>query len=185
MTARPQLRTPRATLASVAIVGALSVAGCAGVGGDDSSTASTTTGVRVVKIVDGDTLNVKINDTPQRIRAALDDSPEKSSTRYGAPECGGQQATEAFRRLIAGRRVTLRRPSTEDRDHYGRLIREILADGRSVDEELVREGWAKQFVVPAGGGGAAANRRIARAAADARQHRRGIWKVCGGFNRPQ
>lgn len=170
-------RRSHAAITVAAVIAGTGVCGCATF---DQDPAAATTGVRVLNVVDGDTLNVVLAGERERVRLALVQAPEVT----GTPMCGGPQATAALRRLITGHRLRLRRPSTQNRDRYGRLIREVLADGRSVDEQLVRDGWATQFRVPAGGGGAAANRRIARAAADARTHQRGVWKLCGSFDRP-
>lgn len=137
---------------------------------------------RVLRVVDGDTLRVRLDGQDERIRLALIDAPESSALRYGHAEPCGADATRRLRQLVANRRVRLTRPSSQDRDRYGRLLREVHAGGRSIDEQLVAEGWARPYRVPARGGGAAANRRIAAAADDARRHRRGVWARCGGFD---
>jgi micrococcal nuclease len=139
----------------------------------------------VLAVTDGDTIRVSLNGRTERIRMALLDAPEASSTRYGRPECGGSEATRRLENLLDGGRVTLTRPSSENRDKFGRLVREVRVDGRSVDEQMIRGGWAKPYRVPAADGGAAANRRIARAAATAKRKQRGVWALCGRFGRPQ
>lgn len=139
---------------------------------------------RVVRVVDGDTVHVRrTRGDTITVRLALVDAPEQSATRYGYAECGGRQATAFLRRCAHGT-VTLRRPGGEDRDRHGRHVRELVQNGRSVDEQLVAAGWAKPYRVPARAGGAAANDRVQRAAAAARREGRGVWRACGGFGRP-
>lgn len=156
--------------------------------GSQQQTATTDVGktATVVRVVDGDTVKVRSGRAgkTRTVRLALIDAPESSSQRYGHAECGGAEAKRALERLVAGRTVSVGRPSSERSvDRYGRLIREITVRGRSVDEQLARDGWAKPYRVPNGAGGRAANRRITRAAEDAKRHRRGVWSGCGGFGR--
>lgn len=182
----PEILIRRAGAALLTVALAAPVAGCAALDdvADQASVSSGGERGRVVKVVDGDTLRVRIaGGRTQRIRMARIDAPEQSTTRYAHPECGGAEATEQLQRLVAGATVTLSRPSSEDTDRYGRLVREVTVDGRSVDEAMARGGWAKPYRVPTASGGAAANRRIARAAADARRHRRGVWALCGAFGK--
>lgn len=167
--ARPGFTETAAVLACVA----LALAGCSA---DSTATTRTATDagataarLQVTRIVDGDTVwGTGRHDYVVKVRLALAEAPETSTTRYGHAECGGAPAARALRRLVAGRAVRLRRPGGEDEDQYGRTVAELFVRGRSVDEQLVRAGWAKPYRVPAAAGGADANRRIARAAADAR-----------------
>lgn len=138
---------------------------------------------RVTAVVDGDTVHVRAGGASTTVRLALVDAPESSRLRYGHAECGGAQAARFLRGLVAGREVRLRRPGGEDRDRYGRAVRELVVDERSVDLALLEAGWARPYRVPSRDGGAAAN-RAARAAADAaRRADRGAWALCGGFGR--
>ncbi|WP_036725179.1 thermonuclease family protein [Patulibacter minatonensis] len=186
-------RTPWVQALACTIV-ALAVNGCgtgtsgtgggAPPGGAGADGAPVRDGGRVTRVVDGDTVHVRIRGGgDETVRLALVDAPESSTTRYGRTECGGVEATTFLRRLVDGREVALRRPGGEDRDRFGRTVAELMADGRSVDEQVVAAGWAKPFRVPSTAGGSAANRRIRTAADDARTDRVGVWRLCGGFER--
>jgi endonuclease YncB( thermonuclease family) len=141
--------------------------------------------VRIVRVVDGDTVwGEGRGRRVVKVRLALADAPEVTATRFGRPECGGAQATRELRRLAYGRTARLRRPGGEGRDRFGREVAELVVDGRSVDERLVRTGWARPYRVPGRDGGTAANRRIQAAAAEARATGAGVWSRCGGFGRP-
>lgn len=65
---------------------------------------------------------------------------------YPQPEPFGNEAWQANRRLVEGKRVRLERDVSET-DKYGRLLRYVYADGVFVNAELVRQGlaWAKAY----------------------------------------
>src|SRR4051812_23345472 len=89
---------------------------------------------RVVGISDGDTLTVLKNDKTQvKIRLQGVDAPE-SGQDFGA------RAKEAASDLAFGETVTVK---VRDTDRYGRTVAEVvLPDGRSLNREMVRAGYA-------------------------------------------
>ena len=87
---------------------------------------------RVVKIADGDTLTIVIDDRQEKIRLSDIDTPERKQP-YGT------RAKQALAELTFGKTVTV---STTTRDRYGRVIGHITADGVDVNAELVRLGFA-------------------------------------------
>jgi len=91
-------------------------------------------------VVDGDTIVLA---SGERVRYIGIDTPEAT----GASEFFGPEATEANRRLVAGRRVRLER-DVSDRDRFDRLLRYLYVDGVMVNAELVREGFARVLVYP-------------------------------------
>jgi micrococcal nuclease len=94
-------------------------------------------------------------------------------------ECYGAAATEALRRLAAGRNVTLRRPlQGPATDRYGRTLADVFLNGASVNEALVREGaaeWYRSFASEDPDLG----HRLQAAEDDAVRARRGKWAACG------
>ncbi|MDD9955710.1 MAG: thermonuclease family protein [Anaerolineaceae bacterium] len=93
---------------------------------------------RVLRVIDGDTIEVSLNRRNRRVRYIGINTPERDEPCSNA-------ATAANRRLVGGRDVTLVR-GAEETDRYGRLLRYIYADGVFVNEALVREGFAENFV---------------------------------------
>lgn len=91
----------------------------------------------VVKVVDGDTIDVNIGGRVERLRYIGIDTPE-----YNEP-CGSE-ATQANAALVAGKTVQLVRDITE-RDKYGRLLRYVYVGDMLVEAELVRQGWAEAY----------------------------------------
>lgn len=85
----------------------------------------------VTSVVDGDTIVLENGETVRYIGI---DAPETN-------ECYGAEATEMNRQLVEGKTVILI-GDVEDRGRYGRLLRYVVADGRFVNAELVRLGYA-------------------------------------------
>ena len=138
----------------------------------------------VVAVIDGDTVVVRTGGREERVRLLGIDAPElhdseklaREVARSGRSPDAIQQLGAAARRaladLVADRTVTIER-DVEERDRYQRLLAWVWRDdGRLVNEEIVREGWAKTLTIPPN------VRHIARlraAQAEARAARRGLW----------
>jgi len=86
----------------------------------------------VTSVVDGDTI---VLDSGETVRYIGIDTPESG-------ECFGQEATEMNRQLVEGKTVILV-GDVEQRDRYNRLLFYVIADGRFVNAELVRLGYAR------------------------------------------
>jgi micrococcal nuclease len=101
----------------------------------------------VVRVVDGDTIIVRIDGAQDRVRYIGIDTPELPN--FGNPEEPfARAATEANEALVEDGQVCLERDISE-RDSFDRLLRYTwLADGRLVEEELVRQGLAEVVTFP-------------------------------------
>ena len=88
--------------------------------------------VDVVKVIDGDTLDVRSAQTELRVRLYGVDTPERGEACY-------EEATARLAAL-AGDQVQLL-PDARLTDQFGRELRYVYAvDGTLIDEELVTEG---------------------------------------------
>ena len=93
------------------------------------------TASEVIRVVDGDSLIVKINGIPQQIRLACVDAPEIGQYPYG------RLAMHAFRGSLPADSALTIYPIKKDR--YGRIIGHVFTPGGvDVAEELVRSGLA-------------------------------------------
>ena len=89
----------------------------------------------VVEVIDGDTIDVRIDEKIHQVRYYGIDAPEQGEECY-------QEATERNRELV-GTTVRLE-PDARDEDKHGRLLRYVFTDeGISVDAALMDEGLAK------------------------------------------
>jgi micrococcal nuclease len=93
--------------------------------------------VEVVKVIDGDTIDVKIDGKTQRIRYYGVDTPERGDRCF-------REATDRNEHLVGSTVLLLNDARNEDR--YERLLRYVfLADGTSVDATLVAEGFGRAW----------------------------------------
>ncbi len=132
---------------------------------------------QVVRVVDGDTVHVRRAgaSADETVRYIGVDTPE--SVKPGtAVECFAKAASARNATLVAGQRVTLV-VGTEPRDRYGRLLAYVFrdSDGRFVNAELLRGGFARTLTIPPNDRYAA---RFAALQATARAAGRGLWARC-------
>lgn len=98
--------------------------------------------VPLVSVTDGDTIKVTINGVNESVRFLLVDTPETSHPRYGKQPYG-DEAKAFTKSLLSGSTVLLEKDVSE-RDKYGRLLMYVYTpDGRSVQEELLKNGLAR------------------------------------------
>src|SRR5690242_5395513 len=130
---------------------------------------------RVERVVDGDTIVVRLGGSDERVRYIGMDTPE--DVKPGTPvQCYALAAAAANRRLVAGREVRLV-PDAEARDRYGRMLAYVYRepDGLFVNAELVRRGYARLLTIPPNVAHEGELRRLARRA---RAAGRGLWSRC-------
>lgn len=121
-------------------------------------------------VIDGDTVCARVEGRVERVRYIGIDAPEmRHITRGGEP--GGQEAREANRRLVKGKRLHLEL-DVVPRDRYGRVLAYVYAGERLVNAELVRQGYARASTVPPN---VKYERLLRRLQQEARDQRRGLW----------
>jgi len=122
---------------------------------------STTAGDRVVAVKDGDTIVLLQNGGQVTVRLYGVDTPEKTQDF-------GQKAKQFTSDLVFNKYVRL---IPKNKDRYGRTVGTIiLADGRSLNEELVRNGFAWHYKAYS------TDKNLANLEADARRYKRGLWQ---------
>jgi len=125
----------------------------------------------VVRIVDGDTIHVKIGDRVEKVRYIGMNTPEVHHPTKGV-EPGGREATDANRRLVSGKRVRLE-TDVQTRDRYGRLLAYVWVGDLMVNAELVRQGYAQVMTVPPNVRHQELFLKLQR---EAREAGRGLWR---------
>lgn len=130
---------------------------------------------RVISVVDGDTVNVKIRKGRKAsVRIIGIDTPEV----YGDVECGGPEASDSAKRMLEpGDRVRLvSDPTQQVKDRYGRLLRYIFRGTKDIGRAQVRRGWARVYVY----NHKPFQKTRAYKASQARAKRsgKGIWDLC-------
>lgn len=89
----------------------------------------------VIKIVDGDTIDVQLDSGPIRVRFHGIDTPERGQPWF-------KESTDALSALIENKRVQIE-PFEQDR--YERLVGIVFLDDLDVNAELVKRGHAWAF----------------------------------------
>jgi micrococcal nuclease len=128
---------------------------------------------RVIRVVDGDTILVDLGGRQERVRYIGIDTPETVAPDRPV-ECFGQEASDANKRLVAGKRVRLER-DVSDRDQYGRLLRYVYVDEQFINADLVRDGYATAVTFPPD---VRENARLRDLEREARAAGRGLWGRC-------
>ena len=126
----------------------------------------------VVRVVDGDTIDVQLADRVEKIRYIGVNAPEIHHPIRGE-EPGGREAAEANRRLVAGRHVRLEL-DVRTRDRYGRLLAYVWAGDTMVNAELVRLGYAQVMTVPPN---VKYQHLFVKLQREARDAHRGLWRA--------
>ncbi len=100
----------------------------------------------VVKVVDGDTIDINIPDgnyANTRIRLLGVDTPETDKSPKGAMYFGKEASEFSSKTALGQKVVVLMDKLSKPRDKYHRLLAHIkLADGRILNKELISNGCA-------------------------------------------
>jgi micrococcal nuclease len=143
---------------------------------DEPASGGRATGV-VTRVVDGDTVAVRIDGADQRVRYIGVDTPE--TVKPGTPvQCFGKAASAYNHRLVDGQSVRLHFDA-ERHDRYGRLLAYVYRarDGLFVNAALVRGGYATTLTIPPNTAHATQFATLERRA---RQRHRGLWSCPAG-----
>ena len=117
---------------------------------------------KVVGISDGDTLKVLTADKTQiTIRLEGIDCPEKSQSH-------GDKAKTALADLTFGKTVTVKKTG---QDRYGRTLALIYVGDMHMNDRMVADGWAWQFVKYN------CEERVAKLEKEARRAKKGLWAI--------
>ncbi|WP_085446025.1 thermonuclease family protein [Escherichia coli] len=115
---------------------------------------------RVIRVIDGDTIEIMVAREPVRVRLANIDAPERKQNY-------GRWSTGIMKSLVAGKAVTV---TYTHRDRYGRILGQVYGpDGMNINQFMVRAGAARVYeqyntdpVLPV-------------LQDEARQQKRGLW----------
>jgi micrococcal nuclease len=133
---------------------------------------ATTLEGNVVRVVDGDTIHVRIGARVESVRYIGVNTPEVHHPQRGE-EAGGREATAVNRELVAGKHVRLEL-DVQARDRYGRVLAYVWIGDVMVNAELVRLGYAQVMTVPPNVRHQSLFVKLQR---DARDARRGLWRT--------
>jgi micrococcal nuclease len=140
---------------------------------EDPNSGPSSSAALVTRVVDGDTIEARIDGEAEDIRLIGIDTPE--TVKPDTPvQCFGPRASHFSKRLLEGRRVRLVF-GVERRDVYGRLLAYVYLGRRFVNPILVRRGLARSLTIPPNDRFEPLFRRLELGAARAG---RGLWGAC-------
>ena len=118
----------------------------------------------VERVIDGDTIEVRVDDQTHTVRLIGADTPE---TKHPAKEVQyfGQEAIAFTKAALEGKTVQLQI------DRHGRLLRYVHLDGENFNARLIREGYAHAIQ----GFRYSMRAQFIRLEDEARRHGRGLW----------
>src|SRR3989338_3280538 len=119
-----------------------------------STTTPSSELVKVVRVVDGDTINVEINGKVEPVRYIGIDTPETVDPR---------KPVQCFEKDIT------------DRDKYSRLLRYVWLGDMLINQTLVEQGFAKSYSYPPD---VKYQDRFVEAEKQARDNKLGLWTAC-------
>jgi micrococcal nuclease len=139
--------------------------------------------VTIIKIVDGDTLEVLIDGVSNRVRIYRADTPETQNEQH----CGGSEATAFADWALSFNdepgTVYLERDKNT-RDRYGRELAYVwfLIDGKPymLNHILINNGWAEDVDY----GDRKYDTQFKEAAAFSERHELGVYNLCGDWGLP-
>jgi endonuclease YncB( thermonuclease family) len=120
----------------------------------------------VIKVADGDTINVLEDNTQHRIRLQGIDAPERKQPY-------GNASRIHLASLVAGKTVTV---EWDKQDRYGRIVGFVIVNGQDMNLEQLKAGMAwfyryyQKELTPD------TRKLYAQAEDEARRNKRGLWQ---------
>ncbi len=133
---------------------------------------------KVLKVIDGDTIDVDIEGKKFTVRLIGVNTPETVDPRRSV-QCFGVEASNKTKELLTDRQVILEKDVSET-DKYGRILRYVFlplenGDRLFVNDYLVREGYATAYDYPPD---VKYSVRFRVAETEAREQNKGLWGKC-------
>jgi micrococcal nuclease len=102
--------------------------------------------VKVLSVVDGDTIKVSIDGKTETLRLIGLDTPETVDPRKPV-QCFGKEASNKAKELLTGKMVRLESDSTQGEiDKYKRLLRYVfIEDGTFYNKWMIQNGYAHEY----------------------------------------
>lgn len=137
---------------------------------------SKTEKAKVLKVVDGDTVDVSINSQKETVRLIGIDAPEISD--LSKPQCFGKEATDKAKELLNDKAIILEKDQTQDnRDKYNRLLRYVfLEDEINFNQLMLSEGFVREYTFK--NISYKYQSEFKKAQARAKENKKGLWNVC-------
>lgn len=135
----------------------------------------------VLRVIDGDTIDIMYQGQRERVRMLCVDTPESVHPDQSKNTTLGQKSSAYTKSRLSGKKVDLELES-KTRGKYGRLLAYVILDGKNYNLELIRESWSKYYTKYGNSEKHDAEFRAAEAAARAKGIR--VWSPGQNNNAP-
>ena len=135
---------------------------------------------KCTRVTDGDTITVTQNGFKTKIRLVGIDAPEKSRKKHEPGQPFSQVSTKYLAGLVLNKDVEIKNYGT---DLYGRTLGVVYVDGKNVNLEIVKAGFAEVYRgKPASGFD---NSPYEKAENEARSAGKGMWALGDKYISPK
>lgn len=101
--------------------------------------------VKLVRVVDGDTLVLNIHGENKKIRLIGMNSPE-SVKPHSPIECFGKEASVHAKEILKNKNLSFTPDSSQGtRDRFGRLLAYVFMNGKNFAEMMIADGYAYEY----------------------------------------
>lgn len=136
------------------------------------------TTAQVLRIIDGDTIEVSLDNKKETVRLIGIDAPETTDPRKPV-QCFGKEASDKAKEILDGKTITLESDPTQgNRDKYQRLLRYVFFNDLNFNKLMISEGFAHEYTYQSNP--YKYQKEYIQAAKEARESNRGLWQKCGG-----
>jgi len=99
----------------------------------------------VIKVVDGDTIDIDLNGKTQRVRLIGVNTPETVHPNKTV-ECFGKEASDYTRSKLLDKKVVIEVDDSQGMyDKYNRLLAYVYVDGKNFNLDLIVNGYAYEY----------------------------------------
>lgn len=100
---------------------------------------------KVIRVVDGDTIKVEINNKEDTVRLIGIDAPETVDPRKPV-QCFGKEASSKAKEILTGKTIVLESDLIQgERDKYGRLLRYVFINTENFNLFMISSGFAHEY----------------------------------------
>jgi micrococcal nuclease len=109
---------------------------------DDINNSNT---YQVDRVIDGDTIDIKIDGNTKRVRLLGIDAPETKHPQKKV-ECYGQESVQFLKQLLENQNVIVEFDFSQDmEDRYGRMIAYVWLEDKLVNLLMIEQGFAFEY----------------------------------------
>ena len=129
---------------------------------------------KVIKVIDGDTIVIEIENKHETVRLIGIDAPETVDPRKTI-QCFGKEASNKAKEMLNNKSVFLEADSTQgERDKYQRLLRYVfLQDRTNFNKLMIEQGYAHEYTYKSNP--YKYQKGFKKAEKEARENKKGLW----------